>query len=1222
MIRLLSVGRHRVLLKQSGEDREMRLLGDAMDSSSETPSATDTAAPPSTGSNTYSTGGGGVTFAHRVAVTYLASMLTGSRRTETNDLPVRSLAFQTGPAHPVDDLLVVAGDREVEFAIACRATPHFVPSHTPTVKLVKSLLDEVAAHPDGQVAVAVAGWKAEWEQFAKLCDIARTNANTKAFHTAMETEGRWSQGVRGRYTHLRQMVSAGLDETPTDPEVLELTWTLLTRLRILGFKLQSPDETDWTGVATSLDGIAAGTTDGVGLRDRLAVNAGRYDAMGAVVDLNLLRKDTYPLLNTSSTRPKQAWDVLNLKPRQTSVLTHEEMLQGLRNRHTFLLGNELPFAGPGSYHEADPARLLARLSAPDPAGVLIVGPAGSGKTRTCFEVAAMAHVQGWRVLHVLASPEVTVEHLSAEVLESGYGRVLLIFDHLDGYSQLDLRALADRFPADAKRSGMDVAFLASTRPGSEDDLMNRGGAFEPVHLRDDQAYRSQVAGHIIHTVAPASVRNLGKPVMAEACGQRPIITLLIARAIERCLTDGRPVPDVVNSHAGELRPWLRDALRHHQITGTGTTRQGPLDIARPSVQELACAVAVAACPQPREAVEAVVNELPGDNFGVLAVDRLLVLGWLEEVDGQLVTVHDIVTDELVLHSMLPPPSYGIHRPSAEAVCAALSRDGRSFALLAEHLRRLMADLSAQTKRHQAAALERFCGQWLVQQRVRLGDLLAVAGKDGEHALLTMVLDRPWCGTVTECWEELGALWLAWAEARHEATSFLATVLRSKNAPAALVNEALSWLSRHHTQTDADQVIQALLGRADLTPAQRRFVLDRAMVWVEDRPRWPATPEVLCRLLANAATRTERVETASCALTWLQRDPNPQAQVFRVVRLLLLLEDVPGESRDSALITALTWAEAHDQDGAPVLSTLLRARTLTEPQRHKVGEIGLRWLREHPPGPSRRPLIHALLDSDHARECLAILWSQIRENEADPVVIHRMLEDDRINAEQARFIIGQAFDWLQSAEPLVHRRLVITALMHRDDLTPEESARLTEHAMTLVNTDPNPKFLTVVLHRCSSLNAEQLRRIVAVTVEQCRSQRGLKPKRPLVNALLQRPDLAPDEAREVVGLALNHLDSDSALKRGAILISLLERLHLLPDESERALSHALRWLDQDGASSNVHFPFLLIRLLRRANLPSSTAATCERHAQEWLATMPPEDRRAEEIRRNLPYHAGN
>ncbi|GAA1867233.1 hypothetical protein GCM10009736_38370 [Actinomadura bangladeshensis] len=909
------------------------------------------------------------------------------------------------------------------------------------------------------------------------------------------------------------------------------------------------------------------------------------------------------------------------RTKPTSVLTHEEMLRGLRSRHTFLLGSELPFVGPGSDHEADPARLLSRLPALDPPGVLLVGPAGAGKTRTCFEVAARAHAAGWRVLHVPAGSEVTVEQLSADVLRPDRGRILLVFDHIDGCSQLDLRAMADRFLADAKRSGMDVTFLASTRPGSRDDLMEQRGAgflFKLVRLRDDRTYRSQVAGHIIHSVAPGAVRELGEAAMARICGQRPIITLLTARAIERYLADGRRVPDVVSSHVGQLRPWLRDALRHDQLTRTNASRQGPLDVAEPSAQELACVVAAAACPQPRVAVEAAVNELPGADFGALAVTQLLRLGWLEEASGQLVTVHDIVTDELVVQSMLPPPSHSIHEPSATAVCAALSRNGRSFALLAEHLRRVMVDLSAQTERHQAADLEHFCWQWLIQHRVRLGELLACAGGDGEHALLTMVLERPWCGAGAEHWEELVSPWLARAEARHEATSFLATVLRSENAPAAGVTAALSWLSRHRTQTDADQVMRALLGRTDLTPTQHRFVLEHAMAWVEDRPRWSATPEVLCRLLTGAVTLTERIKAARCALGWLRRDRNPQPHTFRVVRLLLTLEDLPTEIRDSTVSTALAWVEAHDQDGAPVLRTLLRIKTLTEPQRHQVGVTSLRWLQEHPARPSRRPLIHALLDGDHARECLEILWSQIHDNETDPIVIHRMLEDERISTEQARFIIGQAFGWLQSTEPAAHRRLVLTALMHRHDLTAEESACLTGHAMALVDTDPDPKFLTVVLHRASSLNAEQIRRIVAVTVEQYRAQRSLKLKRPLVNALLQRSDLDSDEVRMVVELALGHLDADASLKRGDILISLLERTDLLSNERERAFSQALFWLDGGKTISNVRYPFLLIRLLRRADLPSPTAAACEYHAREWLATASSNDKRAQEIINHLPY----
>jgi hypothetical protein len=99
-----------------------------MMSTSNEPTTADAEAMAPSGANTFSTGGGGITFARRVAATYLASMLTGSRRAETGELPIRSLAFQTGPAHAVDDLLVVAGDHDVQLAVACRATPHFIPS--------------------------------------------------------------------------------------------------------------------------------------------------------------------------------------------------------------------------------------------------------------------------------------------------------------------------------------------------------------------------------------------------------------------------------------------------------------------------------------------------------------------------------------------------------------------------------------------------------------------------------------------------------------------------------------------------------------------------------------------------------------------------------------------------------------------------------------------------------------------------------------------------------------------------------------------------------------------------------------------------------------------------------------------------------------------------------------------------------------------------------------
>jgi hypothetical protein len=262
-----------------------------------------------TGVNTYSTGGGGVTFARRVAAIYLANMLTGSRRAETSEAPVRSLAFQTGPAHPVDDLLVVAGDHDVALAVACRATPNFVASDDDTVKLVGCLLKEVAAHLDGRVAVAVAGWKSEWEQVARLSDLARTT-DADAFREALDIELRLAKPVRDRHKHLRRMVAIALDMQLDEAQVWDRTWGLLRKLHIVGFRVQSPDESDWTAAATLLDSVAAPTTDGVGLRDRLEAKAGDYDPLGAVVSLNLLRADTHALLDAPATRAKQACKIL------------------------------------------------------------------------------------------------------------------------------------------------------------------------------------------------------------------------------------------------------------------------------------------------------------------------------------------------------------------------------------------------------------------------------------------------------------------------------------------------------------------------------------------------------------------------------------------------------------------------------------------------------------------------------------------------------------------------------------------------------------------------------------------------------------------------------------------------------------------------------------------------------------------------------------------------
>jgi hypothetical protein len=212
------------------------------------------------GSSTYATGGGGVSFAQRVATVYLASMLTGDRRAEASELPVRRVSFQTGPAHPVDDLLVECGDEtaEVTLAVACRATPNFVQSNDETVKLVGSLLAQVEKFDTDslQVAVATAGWSNQWKLLATMCDIARAHADPESFQASIDVDARWSKPVCDRHKQFLKMVEKAVEDGSSTDDVLRLAWRLLGRLHILELRTRHAGSL-WTPCSAGTPGWPA-----------------------------------------------------------------------------------------------------------------------------------------------------------------------------------------------------------------------------------------------------------------------------------------------------------------------------------------------------------------------------------------------------------------------------------------------------------------------------------------------------------------------------------------------------------------------------------------------------------------------------------------------------------------------------------------------------------------------------------------------------------------------------------------------------------------------------------------------------------------------------------------------------------------------------------------------------------------------------------------------------
>ncbi|KOT54544.1 hypothetical protein ADK43_26795 [Streptomyces rimosus subsp. rimosus] len=459
-------------------------------------------------------------------------MLTGARRAEASELPVRTVSFQTGPAHPVDDLLIECGDEsdEVTLAVACRATPNFVPSHDETVKLVGSLLAEVGKFDTDthQVAVATAGRSSQWDQVATLCDIARANADPDSFQASTDVDGRWSKPVRERQKHFMKMVEKVVEDGTTPKEVLQLTWRLLGRLHILDFAVQSPDEGDRAAVATSLDCVASAAADGMVVRNRLEVEATRYDATGAVVDLKVLRRDVHVFLDSAATRSRDAW----------SVLAEQRKLAVARVRTT--IGDEAS-GGPVEISFADRRQQLVgalREAGTRVSAVLVSGESGIGKsalTLSAVEELEAADPVGFQgvVVNFRGLPQSSLELRAAlgmsleEVLaETSAPSRVLVIDAADAALERSADLLSDlALTAAAAGVGLvavtpDVA-LGFVREQVELGFAKSISSFEVRPLGDEDI--SVVSDHF------PLLRTVLRDLPANSLLRRPVVLDLLAR---------------------------------------------------------------------------------------------------------------------------------------------------------------------------------------------------------------------------------------------------------------------------------------------------------------------------------------------------------------------------------------------------------------------------------------------------------------------------------------------------------------------------------------------------------------------------------------------------------------------------------------------------------------------------------------------------------------------
>ena len=334
------------------------------------------------GMSPYATGGGGVTFERKVAVQYLAHLLAGDVASELGEgRRIVSVAFQQAPDYPVDDLVVRAARPDdlqpsLVLALAVRRSPNFVASDESTRKLVQQFVHAMAnapaEGPEHRMCLVVAGPQEQAKQLATLANHAAFQMDAAGFFDLIRTPRKFQAADRDRLAQLAVLVERALHAlgaANTNAALVEQrTWELLSRLEVSMPRLESPDETDWAAVASSLITVVRGSdpTAASQLRDRLVALASEYSPKSARVDLSLLRRDAHATLDPTTRSNQKGWKVLDH--------LHCMALASVRDQIT---GSD---GGPGLHLDRSDAVAELIASVEEAAAVVVCGASGVGKS--------------------------------------------------------------------------------------------------------------------------------------------------------------------------------------------------------------------------------------------------------------------------------------------------------------------------------------------------------------------------------------------------------------------------------------------------------------------------------------------------------------------------------------------------------------------------------------------------------------------------------------------------------------------------------------------------------------------------------------------------------------------------------------------------------------------------------------------------------------------------
>ncbi|MFI6494573.1 SAV_2336 N-terminal domain-related protein [Streptomyces sp. NPDC050564] len=389
----------------------------------------------------------------------------------------------------------------------------------------------------------------------------------------------------------------------------------------------------------------------------------------------------------------------------------------------------------------------------------------------------------------------------------------------------------------------------------------------------------------------------------------------------------------------------------------------------------------------------------------------------------------------------------------------------------------------------------------------------------------------------------------------------------------------TWLAAHGDTESAQFVLSTALLHEGLSQEDAHFVVNQALHWLDSYGG-----SLDSAFVQSAALRRNDLPSNTLrqfvryALDWL-RSVGTSAKAQLVLYRLLQRTDLAPEETREATALALRWLEGHrhdtDLDAQLVLRELLKRTDLGTDEVRAIVDQALDWLTVHGQAQDAQYLLSSLLAiphlaGDETARTLAYTrtWLAARgDTKAAQFVLSAALLHEGLSQEDAHFVVNQALHWLDSYGDSLDSAFVQGAALRRNDLP-----------------------------------SNALRQFVRYALDWLRSN-GASPEAQLVlYPLLQRIDLAPEETREATALALRWLRGhghDTDLDDQFVLSAVLSRDDLTPVEAMRAGDRALDWLHIHGAGPSAQY--VLRPLLLRTDLGLEVTTRAVEAGRQWSNT---------------------